>query len=166
VLHHQSIALALLAGLAPVLPLLLTVAVLLVIYTAVSLLAVTVITVRIVCTNDDATECLRSLFMLIINAPIAIMTLTPLKLTKRDSKVSGQAHLPVPLPAGAPGDERKQGTPFYWQLRREMPLPNGDASQIVMPDGLFEIPVRGRHARPETVEPRPGSEECELPMAA
>ena len=166
VLHRQSLGLALLAGVVPALPLLLAAVVLLSVYTVVSVLTILVMTIRITCMRGDPELCLDSLFVWITNAPIAFMTGTQLKLPKRESKTSGPSNVPQPLPAGPPGDARKQSTPFFDLLRHEMPLQTGDVSLSITPDNLFHWPVRGRHARPETRVSTPPPEEGEERMAA
>lgn len=166
VLHRQSLGLALLAGVVPALPLLLVAVVLLSVYTVASVLAILVMAIRIACTRDDPADCLDSLFMWITNSPIAFMTGTQLKLPKREAKASGSSDIPLPLPAGAPGDARTQNTPFFDLLANEMPFQAADASESITADIQFDWTVRGRHARPEASESQQPPEEHEEPMAA
>jgi hypothetical protein len=102
------------------------------------------------------------LFRWIINAPIALLTLTPLKPMARPAKPEIKTPALAPLPA-TPGATRAQAEHIFWQLMQDkMPEPGG-RPDIVDCDLQDTQPIRGRHARPDNDERGPLGTDARLP---
>lgn len=154
-LGHKSMALALTVGLAPAVPLLLVVVAVVTMYVIASMVAVFVALGRVIHGRAGAADAVDDLFGSIINAPIALLTLTPLKPRARSSGRNA-SNMPV-LPA-APAAARKLGTPVYWETLQEMVGRPGGAADIVPREDDDTQPIRGRHERPEAdAHPKSGS---------
>jgi hypothetical protein len=144
-LGHRNMPLALAIGVAPALPLLLVIAAVTMMYVTASAAAVAVTIGRVIRGRTETAICVDELFRWIINAPIALLTLTPLKPMARTPSRTTSA---VPALPAALGAARKQGTPVYWETLQEMMNRPGGAPDVVRREDDDTQPIRGRHARP------------------
>lgn len=149
--------LALLIGLIPLLPYVLTAAAFAAIYVIVAVLAVFVIMRLIVTGRDDPLRCLTALFTWLTNPPIAFMTLRPVSFAAlRSTEPSRRrASSLSPLPAPPPGAAAKADDPLYYQTLQHLAQNPGGRPDIVPPTDQASEQARGRHARqeaPESVE--------------
>jgi hypothetical protein len=150
-LHHQGLAVTLLVGLLPIMPLILVTAVFVVGYVAAAMLATLVVMADILRGSSGLDTSFDDLFVRITNAPISFLTLTPLKFPVRSARRTSS---PSPLPPGAPGSTREQDTKIYWEVFRDMMAARPDGVPDIVSSGdRITQTVRGRHEKPET-EPR------------
>jgi hypothetical protein len=143
--------LALLIGLLPLLPYVLTGMVFAVMYVIGSVLALFMITYCGVTGRRDPVRLLTALFTLFTNTPIAFMTLRPVSFAAlRSAKLSpARESAPSPLPAPPPGAAAKADSPLYWVTVQRMAEKPGGRPDIVPPSHQPTQQTRGRHARQE-----------------
>jgi hypothetical protein len=121
--------------------------------------------------DADAGQLIDDLFMRITNAPIALLSSTPLKLRRRETAAtSAPPHMdapPEPLPVLGSSATAKASEALYWMLLQDFAgKRQGGEAQIVTPDEIFAGMIRGRHAKPETPESEPWNDIGEPAMAA
>lgn len=143
---------ALAVGLAPALPLLLVAVAFVVMYAVVSVVAVLATIGRVLRAGSDVGCCLDDLYGWIVNAPIALLTLTPMRRPARRPGGASRKKVVEPLPAVPPDAVRNDDEPVYWRtFQSRSARPGGARDDVILPGepvtGLA-APV-GRHARPE-----------------
>jgi hypothetical protein len=154
-LGHNDMGLAVITGMAPALASLLIVVTVTTAYLAAFLLALLATLGRLLLGRDSAATCVEDLFRHVINPPISILTLTPVKAirpttaaTKRGRATAAES----PLPA-VPGAARKEIESLYWKLKRETGIEPEVRREVVPTAEPVIAPSRGRHAGPEAPEP-------------
>lgn len=107
----------------------------------------------VVCGRADLTKCMTVLMICITNAPIAVLTLTPLPdslfksggLAKPARRKASTSDLSA-LPPAAPGVNRGQDTPHYWRTLQNQAAKPGGAPDVVLSSEPGS--GTGRHAKP------------------
>jgi hypothetical protein len=161
-LGHYDMGLAVIIGMAPALGSFLIVVTLAAAYLTAFLVGVLVTLGRLLSGRNDAANCVEDLFRHVINPPIYLLTLTPVKparSVRADVKRATGRSAESPLPA-VPGAARKEFEALYWKIKRETgiepeasPDTASPAEPIMEPviEPVIE-PYCGRHAKPEAPE--------------
>lgn len=166
-LGHRSPALAVIVGIAPALPAVLAVTAVVATYLVASTVAILTTVGRVIRGNSPAATCLDDLFGWLTNAPISLLTVTPLKPPTRRAQRGPHTPAVSPLPA-APIAARKEDERLYWETiqRQAAARPRGARDDVALPGDPITQPmprVQGRHARAGTTEPSPTATEVRLP---
>jgi hypothetical protein len=158
-LGRNDMGLAVIIGIAPALASLLIVVTLATAYAVAFLVAVLVTFGRLLRGRVDAATCVEDLFRHVINPPISIWTLTPVKAVRSATSATKRGTATVaesPLPA-VPGAARNEIESLYLKIKREMGIEPEAKPEVVpepvVPEPEVIEPSRGRHAKPEAAEP-------------
>jgi hypothetical protein len=150
-LHKHGPVVVLAVGLLPLLPYLLILVSFVVLYFTVSIAAI-VATFRAKPALADARiNSINWLYVQITNAPVAMLTLKPLKPVIREQTPEAPAQLPPePLPPADPEVAEKEDTPNYWKAFQHLAAQPGGAKDIVPAEDDITEPIQtvraGRHA--------------------
>jgi hypothetical protein len=150
-LHKHGPVIVLAIGLLPLLPYLLILVSFVVLYFTVSIAAI-VATFRAKPALADAKiNSINWLYVQITNAPVAMLTLKPLKPLIRETPATAAQPPPEALPPADPDLAEKEDTPNYWKAFQHLAAQPGGAPDIVPAEDEITEPIQtvhaGRHAR-------------------
>jgi hypothetical protein len=154
-LHKHGPVVVLAVGLLPLLPYLLTVVSFVVLYFTVSITAIIATFRAKPALSNAKINSINWLYFQITNAPVAMLTLKPLKPVIREQapETEAEPEPPEPIPPANPEVVDKEDTPNYWKAFQHMAAQPGGAPDIVPAEDEITEPIQtvsaGRHARRE-----------------